>query len=163
MSSENNDKRQGTISSARFNLLSSMVGGGSLSCIKMTGEDDAKTFVLDTMHAMSFKVCLHGEKTKINVFDTGWGISYFIWWEGNIMMKEGITDFYYKRHSLFNMIPPWSCLEEEAGADYVFRPVVRDRSRRLWRMWAQARGAARRRALSPPPRSSRSTARRPAL
>ena len=31
MSSENNDKRQGTISSARFNLLSSMVGGGSLS------------------------------------------------------------------------------------------------------------------------------------
>jgi len=31
MNNEGNDKRQGTISSARFNLLSSMVGGGSLS------------------------------------------------------------------------------------------------------------------------------------
>ena len=30
-SAQDDDKRQGTISSARFNLLSSMVGGGSLS------------------------------------------------------------------------------------------------------------------------------------
>jgi len=107
------------------------IAGGLLSCMRMTtkefsetdyrrgrvvreGRDsDNRAFVFGTGHAMSFKVCLKEEIQKINIFDTGWGISYFIWWEEDTdwenPMKEGITDEQYERHKQYYMFPDFGC------------------------------------------------------
>ena len=64
---------------------------------------------------------------------------------------------------------PAICLSSAAyarshvGAGRVFRLAVCGRSWRLWRRWAQERGAAQPHTLSPGPNPSSSTARRPVL